>query len=296
MKRIGAARWVAITGVAALLLGVSVLAWAAYQHANPEAAGGDAEPVPTFTVGVQTPTPTPTAIDAPPVAPEEARYLALGSEQWWRATAGSCGGAAPLIERSADQGATWTDVTPTYLGIAQVQTLDAFSGRDAEVVAAMPGCTTQALRTYTRGEFWESYPDVLAASRYIDPGDAGSVRFPSGPVPAPCGTAWGLHAAGDTVALLCDGRAWLRSGAEWLQLAPEGAVAVAADEASLLVAHSAEDCAGLAVSRIVTADPASAAVVGCAEGADATSPVALDALGDDVLLWAGAELVRIARG
>ncbi|MFC8682675.1 hypothetical protein ACFT30_14250 [Microbacterium ureisolvens] len=295
MQRIGTARWLAIAGIVALLAVVSVLAWAAYQHANPDAVGGKAAPAPTFTLGVQTQSPSPTA-SAAAVRPEEVRLLTVSSEQWWRAMAGSCGGAAPLIERSADQGATWTDVTPTYLGIAQVQTLDAFSGRDAEVVAAMPGCTTQALRTYTRGEFWESYPDVLAASRYIDPGDAGSVRFPSGPVPAPCGTAWGLHAAGDTVALLCDGRAWLRSGAEWLQLAPEGAVAVAADEASLLVAHSAEDCAGLAVSRIVTADPASAAVVGCAEGADATSPVALDALGDDVLLWAGAELVRIARG
>ena len=183
MHRLGVPRWIAIAGIAVLVTAVVVLAWAALQHANPESGSGEAEPVPTFTLGVQTQTPTPTPT-ASGVALEQTRFLSIGSEAWWRATAGSCSGPAPVVERSSDHGATWIDVTPAYLGIAQVQTLEAFSARDAQLVAAMAGCAPHALRTYTRGEFWDSYPDVLAASRHIDPQDPGSVHFPAGPVPA----------------------------------------------------------------------------------------------------------------
>ena len=174
---------------------VAVLAFAAYERARPAAPTGTMAPAPTFDLGVQTPTPTPTPT-GDEVPPDRRRLLSIGSAQWWRATAGACGGAAPLIERSSDGGATWTDVTPNYLGVAQVQTLDAFSSADAEVVAATVGCNAQALRTYTRGEFWESYPDVLAASRFVDPKDAASVRLPGGPVPAPCETAIGTARRG----------------------------------------------------------------------------------------------------
>ena len=293
MQRVGAARWLATAGVIALLIAVVVLTMLAYQHANPRPGDGEAEPVPMFTLGVhtQTPTPTPTASTA---RPEGARFLAIGSEVWWRATAGACGGPAPKVERSDDQGATWTDVTPHYLGIAQVQTLNAFSGRDAELVAAMTACTPEALRTYTRGEFWESYPDALAASRYIDPRDAGSVHLPSGPVPAPCPSASGLHGFGDVVALVCDGQAWSWWGNEWSPLAPESVVAVAIDGADVLVAHAAEDCAGVAVSRASSADSGSASLIGCAEGTDAATPVAIDGAGDAVRVWAGDALVTVS--
>jgi hypothetical protein len=292
MQRFGAARWVAIAGVIVLVVVVGVLVVSALQRANPQSSDGEAEPVPTFTLGVQTPTPTPTP--TPAAAQLDAvRSLAVGSEVWWRATAGACAGAAPLVERSYDQGATWTDVTPNYLGIARVLTLEAFSGRDAELVAGMAGCEPQALRTYTRGEFWESYPDVLASSRYSDPNDAGSVRLPSGPVPAPCPAAWGLHAFGDVVTLVCDDRAWSWSGAEWVQLAPEAVVAVAIDGSDILVAHRTPDCAGVTIARVSTADPASATPIGCAEGTDAATPVAIAAAGGAVMVWSGDGLVRV---
>ncbi|MFF2487710.1 hypothetical protein ACFVSU_15005 [Microbacterium sp. NPDC058062] len=286
MQRLGAARWVAIAGIAVLVAAVLVLVWAALQHANPESAAGEAEPVPTFTLGVQTQTPTPTPTENS-VTLEQTRFLAIGSEIWWRATAGSCSGVPPLVERSSDQGKTWSDVTPAYLGITQVQTLEAFSARDAELVAAMAGCEPQALRTYTRGEFWDSYPDVLAASRYIDPRDPGSVRLPSGPVPAPCPTAFGLHAFGDVIALVCDQRAWSWSGKEWVALAPEGALAVSVDTPDILVAHLSPDCAGVAVSRVVPASPAAATVIGCAEGTDAGAAVAIDTAGDEIVVSTG---------
>lgn len=294
MQRLGAARWVAIAGIAVLVAAVAVLVFAALQHTRPESTGGEAEPVPEFTLGVQTPTPTPTPT-ATATAPilEQTRLLGLGSEVWWRATAGSCAGPAPLIERSYDQGATWTDVTPVYRGITQVQTLEAFSARDAEIVAAVAGCEPQALRTYTRGEFWDSYPDVLAASRYIEPSDPGSVHFPSGPVPAPCATALGLHAFGDVVALVCDDRAWSWSGDEWVTLAPENALAVTVDGPDVLVAHRTDDCAGVAIARVAAATPDVASPVGCAEGTDAASPVAIAPRGDGVVAWIGDAFVGI---
>lgn len=292
MQRLGAAKWVAVAGIAVLVAAVAVLVFAALQHARPEAASRDAEPVPTFTLGVQTPTPTPTPTAAA-ASLEQTRLLGLGSEVWWRATAGSCAGPAPLIERSYDQGATWTDVTPTYRGIAQVQTLEAFSARDAEIVAGMAGCEPQALRTYTRGEFWDSYPDVLAASRYVDPRDPASVNLPSGPVPAPCPAAFGLHAFGDVIALICDGRAWSWSGEEWVALAPENALAVTIDGADVLVAHRAEDCAGVAIARVAADTPDVASPVGCAVGTDAASPVAIATRGDGVVAWIGDALVGI---
>lgn len=293
MQRLGAAKWVAIAGITVLVAAVAVLVWAALQHANPESTGGEAQPVPTFTLGAEAPTPTLTPTEAP-VSLEQTRFLAIGSEVWWRATAGSCTGPAPVVERSYDQGESWTDVNPAYLGIAQVQTLEAFSARDAELVAAMAGCEPQALRTYTRGEFWDSYPDVLAASRYVDPRDAGSVHLPSGPVPAPCPEAFGLHAFGDIVALVCDGRAWSWIGNEWVTLAPERVLAVAIDDGDVLVAHRADDCTGVAVSRVLTDDQASAGAVGCAEGTDAATAVAIDSVGDKIVLWASDAVVTVA--
>lgn len=295
MQRLGAARWVAIAGIAVLVAAVAVLVWAALQHANPESTSGEAQPVPTFTLGAEAPTPTPTPTEAL-VSLEQTRFLAIGSEVWWRATAGSCTGPAPVVERSYDQGESWTDVTPAYLGITQVQTLEAFSARDAELVAAMAGCEPQALRTYTRGEFWDSYPDVLAASRYIDPRDSGSVHLPSGPVPAPCPAAFGLHAFGDVVALVCDQRAWSWSGEEWVALAPEGVVAVTVDDADILVAHTAADCGGVAVSRVSGAALDSASAIGCAESADAASPAAIATVADDVIVWSGESLSTTTTG
>lgn len=284
MRSWGASRWIAVAAVAALAIVVGVLAFAAYQRANPEPTPADPRPVPSFDLGVQTQTPTPTSPIAAPPALEAQRFLSVGGVQWWRATAGSCGGPVPVVERSPDSGETWIDVTPTYRGIAQVQSLDAFSSEDAEMVAALADCETQALRTYTNGEFWESYPDVLAISRFVNPTDAATVVLPSGPVAAPCAQAWGLRASGDTIALLCDGRVWSRSGTEWQQLAPEGAVALTPDGSDVIVAHTAPDCAGLALSR---ATPESSSPIACAGGLDAAVPTAIDLSGPDLYLWSG---------
>jgi hypothetical protein len=287
----GFSRWLAIGSLAVLAVIVVTLAFAAYGRAHPAPPTGEMEPAPTFTLGVRTAPAAPTA-SAPP--PDQQRLLSIDGRQWWRATAGECGGAAPVIERSSDGGATWSDVTPNYLGIEQVLTVDALITADAEVVAAVAGCNPQALRTYTRGEFWESYPEVLAASRFIEPKDGSSVRLSTGRVAAPCDEASGLHARGDVVALLCGGRAWSWQGTAWLELAPEGAVALTIDGEELVVAHTAEGCAGVAISRVTAAAPDSASMIGCADSTDPAQPLAIDISGGAVTIWSGDAIVTVS--
>ena len=292
MPRSRSAGWFVSAGIAMLVVGVTVLAVLALQRAAPETARQAPEPVPTFTLGAQVPTPTPTpTASAPTVRPEDVRMLSIGSEIWWRATAGDCDGIAPSVERSNDRGASWTDVTPTYLGLAQVQTLEAFSRSDAEIVATLVDCEPQALRTYTYGRFWEAYPDVLARARFIDPADPSSVRFPSGPVPAPCPVATGLHAFGDIVTLVCDRRAWSWSADQWVDLGVTDALAVDIDRSDILVAHASPDCAGVAFTRVPAADPAAATPAGCAADADTSGPVAIDGAGDTIVIWAGDAII-----
>lgn len=284
------ARWTAIAAVAALAVGVGVLAAVAFDHANPDNPAEIANPVPTFTLGVQTPTPTPTT-PPPPIAPprETERFLSVGSEAMWRATAGLCGGTGPVVERSGDGGATWTDVTARYLGLAQVGSLDAFTASDAEMVAGVgAACDTQALRTYTDGEFWASYSDVLAASRYIDLADPALVHLGGGATTAaPCAEARGFRAAGATVALVCDGTAYVWRDDAWAPLSTGVTSAVAVAGSDVVVAHSADDCAGLAVTRFANADAASGTRLACVEGTDAAAPTALAMSGASVLVWSG---------
>ncbi len=291
MRGGGLARWIAIGAVSVLAVLVGVVAMTAYERVHTATPTGQMAPAPTFTLGVRTPTPTPTGEAALPT--DQQRFLAIGETQWWRATAGACGGRAPVIERSSDAGATWIAVTPNYLGIERVLTLNAFTGADAEVVAGVAGCNAQALRTYTRGQFWESYPDVLTASRFVDPKDAASIHLATATVPAPCGASSGLHAQGDVIALVCDGRAWSWTGTVWEQLAPESAIAVAIDGGEVVVAHAEHECAGVALSRVAPAGAAKPVAIGCAAAVDADAALAIDVTGADVVVWSGDELVFV---
>ncbi|MEI3865708.1 hypothetical protein V6S02_01295 [Microbacterium sp. CCNWLW134] len=284
------ARWVAVAGVAALTIIVVALAALALQRSRGETAT-QPNPVPSFTLGVTTPTPTPTSEAPSPASATsraDERFLATGGAVWWRGVAGECGVTEPLIERSDDGGVTWADVTPRYLGIGQILGLSAFTAADAEMVAAVgPACEVQALRTYTEGQFWEPYPEVLAVSRYVDPADPSVVIFSGEPVPAPCPAPTGLRASGDTAALICDGVARVRTGAEWAALAPSGVAALTLVGSDVLLAHSDAACEGTAVSRVAESDPAGAQLVGCAAGTDPTALAALTTINGDVAVWSG---------
>ncbi len=285
------ARWltgalVAVLAVAAIVL--SVLAVVRTQNAA-DSVATTPRPVPSFTVSptAQPPSsPSPTAATAATaVVPGAAeRFLSVGEGAMWRATAGECGGAGPLLERSTDDGATWQDVTPRYRGIGQILSLDAFGGTEAEMVALMgDGCELQALRTFTQGRFWEPYPDVLAASTYVDPARPGAVVVAGSATNAPCPAPWGVRAGAGTIGVICEGTAYRLAEGEWQPVA-DGALAIAADAAGITAAGTAPDCPGL---QLNPPDPAGAT---CAAEVSASSPLALYG----TLVWAGDRFVPVA--
>ena len=201
-----AARWGAVAGLVVAAIGVGTLVASAYEHAAPVPHSGEAAPVPTFTLGVTTPTPTPTPTPepAPQLARDTERFLAAGPGAWWRGVAGACGRTPPRVERSTDNGETWTDVTPLYTGAAQLAALSSVGQTEAELVVGVgPDCAPQALRTYTQGEFWEPFPEVLAAYRYVNLADPALVQLRAAASAAPCGDARGLRGQGEVAALVC---------------------------------------------------------------------------------------------
>lgn len=289
-------RWLAGAAIAVVAVAAIVLSVAAIERVRLEPTA--ATPIPTFTFGAQsgiTPSPKP-AIPSPSTTPPaalppaaEQRFLSVGSGGMWRATAGACGGPPPVVERSVDGGRTWTNVTPTYRGIAQVMSLSAFAGTEAEMVAAVgPDCEVQALRTFTQGEFWDSYPDVLAASTYVGPENPARLVTPDGRRPAPCAEPRSVRAAGGTIALVCDGIARLSAGADWRELGPAAAVGLTSD--AVIVAGTSEGCDGTGLTRMPLAGGA-AQPAGCAAGATGNIAIAPD--GTSIWVWSADAVARI---
>ncbi|MFG6446510.1 hypothetical protein ACFXQA_14715 [Microbacterium sp. P07] len=298
--------------VAVLSIATVVLVVLALQSVRPTNVDGGASPQPTYSFGSDptpsastTTSPAPTASTAPTTTPSaapgasypgaETRYLSIGSNGWWRATAGECGGAAPLVEHSTDAGRTWEDVTPYYRGLAEVASLDAFAGSEAEMVAAVGGaCEVQALRTFTQGEFWQPYPEVLAASRYLDPADPASAVVRGTRMAAPCAEPASFRAAGDVVAVDCDGAvSVLGSSNAWQPLPATGAVALAATGETVLTAAPAEGCAGVAVTRWSGEGFATTTPLGCAADVDPAAPLAVAALDDGAVVWSGDRVIPV---
>ncbi|RKT36118.1 hypothetical protein DEU34_0625 [Microbacterium sp. AG1240] len=287
------ARWLAGTLVALLIVATIVLVVLALQSVQPTTAT-DATPVdqsssvevdPTTSASPTAAAPSP----SPSATAAEARFFSIGSEGWWRATAGDCGTTAPLVEHSADGGRTWQDVTPAYRGIGQVASLDAFAGSEAEMVAAMGAtCEVQALRTFTQGEFWQPYPEVLTASRYLDLSDPSVVVLPGDDVAAPCAEPRSFRAAGTVVAVECDGTvSVLGSDRAWQPLGATDAVALSIDGGTVVTASPAADCAGVAVTRWSGAGFGTATPLGCAAGVDPAGPLAVAVSDGRALVWSG---------
>lgn len=286
-------RAVAVMAVGALAVAALALSAVALQRGNPDTPSGTPSPVPTFALGVpSTPTVSPSpALTPAPVADTapgaKERYLSIASGGMWRATAGECGVTAPIIERSTDGGATWSDVTPTYRGIGEVHSLAAFAGTEAEMVASMgDACDVELLRTFTQGQFWEPYDEILAASTFLSPTDSGTVITPDGEVSAPCDSAWGLRASGDDVALICDGTAYRLVDGAWATLTGTAPAALTLVDGDVVVAHEDVVCPGLAITRF--SDESTSA--GCLDVVSPTA-VSLTTRGAEIVAWAGDQIV-----
>lgn len=234
-KSRGGATLIAIGLIALTVAAVGLSVAALRQGRGPGDVDATVGPAPTFTYAVRTPTatatPTASTSPTPAGAPGAAeRFLSVGADAMWRATAGACGGAAPVVERSGDNGATWQSVTPTAKGAVQMLSLTSFGGRNATAVTALgANCTLNTLRTYTDGRFWEPYPDIFAVDTYVLPGER-AVIVDGTRITAPCATPWGLRSAGSTTAIVCDDAAYRLDGQNWTRLAQTArAVAVSAD-------------------------------------------------------------------
>ncbi|MFE1665392.1 hypothetical protein [Microbacterium sp. P02] len=211
----------------------------------------------------------------------------------WRATAGECGGAAPTIDRSTDGGRTWRNVTPGYLGLAQIGGLDAFQSTEAEAVAGLAGsCGVNLLRTYTQGQFWDSYPTLLPVARYIDLEDASTVRLAGVSVDSPCVDARGLRAAGSTVALVCEGTAFALRDGRWSALPETDVAAVAVADPSVYVAAATADCDGLNITVHTGADVGMPVSLGCVPGSPSAA-VAMAVVDGAAFVWSGNDVVRV---
>jgi hypothetical protein len=275
---------VAVAVLAVLVVAIAALA---FQHARPSDAAATAAPVPTFSLGVDAglTTPSPTAA-TPPSAGD--RFLTVGSDALWRATAGRCGETEPRVERSTDGGRSWTDITPRYKGIAEVGTLDPLGGSAAQMVAALgDNCDVQGIRTFTRGRFWEPNKDVIAPARYIDFHNGGVVVTPDGEIAAPCPSAHGLRATGPVVALVCGKTAYVLSGGSWMKLPATGVAAVAVSSGTVIVAHDGNQCRGLTLTEYPEARWSTGNPVGCAVDADAGKQTAIASGGGGVYVWSG---------
>lgn len=291
-------RWLVGVLVTVLTVVAIALTLLAVDHVRMRPTGGDVAPVPAFTQPArETPSPTPseTSTTVASYDRSEERFLTVSAGVLWRGTAGQCGAVEPLLERSADGGETWTDVTPRYLGIGQLVALNPFADGQAEIIATMgEDCEVQALRTFTQGQFWESYPEVLAASQYVDPADAGSIVRAGSSIAAPCADALSLHVAESALTTVCDGTAYvLDQDAEWQALLATNVVAVNLDGGEVVVAHVSEQCDGVAVTRYTSAGEA-AQDVGCADVEELNAPAAIAGSDGDILIWSGTSTAFVA--
>lgn len=277
---------VAVLGVVVIVLSVLALT-----RPQPEVADGSPAPLSTFSP-TPSATPTPTATPTPSsaaVSRADERFLSFAGGSGWRATAGSCEGTAPVLQRMDDAGA-WVDVVPREHRLRQIASLDAYAD-GAELVGGVDdGCIAASLRSFSAGVAWESYPDALALSRYIDLSDPALVHTRAGDIAAPCAAATGLRAWGDVVALICDGQAWRQTDDTWTALEPTGVRALAIDDTDLIIGHESAECAGLALTRIA-GDTSSA--IGCAEGVDVAQPLAVASVDGGVAVWAGDEIIEV---
>lgn len=284
-------------GLVVLIATVATLSVLALRQGRPADAGAP-RPAPTFTFAERgagatlppTPTPSPTPSQAgTPAAPGAAeRFLALGGDILWRATAGACDATAPVVERSADAGTTWQTVTPTAQPVAQIRALTAIVPQAVSAVADLgAACELATLRSYTDGQFWEAYPDALALGTYS--ASDGTVVLGGQSVAAPCGTPWGLRSASDHAALICDGTAYRRDGDAWTALDSDARAIATTADGVVVVARVEAGCPGI---LLTVHDPAPRDIA-CID-APTDGAIALDVADEQATVWVGDQLVAAA--
>ncbi|NQX35558.1 hypothetical protein [Herbiconiux sp. VKM Ac-2851] len=251
-----------------------------------------------------TPTAAPSASATEPT--ETVRFLDVdGSSIGVRATAGACGGAAPVVELSVDDGATWVPTAlPVDDEVAQIVSLDVVSAEQVDlVVLAGEDCDPTVLTSYTAGQFWQDYPDRLGTASYASPASLSTVVVDGDRVGAPCGSALGAASADQGLVVRCaDGAFLFQSLGVWQPVTTLGLSGLTfnqGDDASYLVGAQAgrEGCSGATVSRFaLDGSTFGGEVRGCAPVNGSATNVAVGADDEAVWVWDGTVVARSADG
>ncbi|MCI2956087.1 hypothetical protein MN032_00135 [Agromyces atrinae] len=276
-------RWITAGVIVFVAIDAALVAWAL----SPSAP--EVRPQPDRTAeAAPTPTASPTETPAPFVAPELRLLEALDSSTAWRAVPGSCGGAEPVVESTADGGATWQASATAPAGIREVLAIDVVAGGPVSLVAKTgDDCRVTVFRSFTAGEFWEEAPGELGTRSYVDPADRVTVVIDGVATPQPCAPAREVARSPVAVAVLCDGDVRVRANdaLDWsaFAVADVGALTMTDDGAVTIARVADESCAGVAL-----ADVASPTVISCVPGESAPTALGIDRVGSVTWVWQGA--------
>lgn len=281
---------VGVLAVTAVLLAVFALR----VPSSPD-AGEVPGPIPTWGGGEAYSTPTPTSSRAEAAANPSPQFLSMYDQSSGiRATAGSCAGAPPVVQRTADGGVTWTSVTFEGMDVRQVLGLNYVSESQIDVIAAVAGCAPTVVSSFTGGEFWQAYPERIGSATFVQPIDPSTIRVQGADVAAPC-TVRAVQLVSQSLAALCsDGSVIIRSAASWIRLDTSPVLAMAPFGAtSIAVAASSPSCASVLI-RSIDIESGVSTDLSCldAERTEAT----LNAVANAIFYWSAADFFASKTG
>jgi hypothetical protein len=289
--------WIAV--VVALLVILDVVLVVTALGRTAPADNGIPGPIPTFTSVPSpgaTPSATPTTAATPAAASEAApaRFLSVVSPtQAWRATAGSCSGPDPVIERTTDAGASWTPASISSYGVHRVDGLAAGTAKTSIVAGVGASCTDAALSSYTSGQFWAPDASGLVAGSVTQDG---RIRLGASTLSSPCAHPQRVVAGPSNDAVLCEGVLVAKQGAgNWVTVPVAGLSAVVLDGSGYTLAITgAAGCSGVEIATLPGAGlaPTSAPTrVGCVPLKTLAGGIAIGRRANAVWLWSGEQVL-----
>jgi len=297
-------RAVVLAALGAFVLVDVVLVGYALTSDRGDSTGQGVQAPATTSAPAATPTPTPTTPPTPVALTSPSVYLsAVDSSTAYRAVAGACPADQPAtLEKTTDGGVTWVGSTVST-GLTSIARLQAVDSTFAYVVGSGGAeCELGFTATYSSGLGFQTYPDRLLATWYLDRSQALPVHSPVGSFEAPCDDIVSLTPGSDAqAAALCsngtvfqtqDGAASWDSG---VQVAGIQAVSTASDGGYLLaVSGSTPECTGMSISTLSTTGALDLA--GCNSAEQSADGVALSQTDSSIWLQAGGQVSVSADG
>lgn len=283
-----------LTVLALITIGLTFLALTQRGEISEAGSTPGATPLPAAPAG---PSAAPAEVPAPQtmvvVAP--ARVIdAIDASTAVRGVSTTCPEPTTL-QLSSDAGNTWEATEQS--GVASLQRISAEeSGFLAAIGLGVDSCAPAYERSFTWGAAWETMPEELAASWFIDPANRAGVHAPAGDIAAPCPVVLQVAVVdASSAAVLCeDGtvHATVDSGAAWAPTSPIPGVAAlgSTTDGYQVVIVNQNGCTGAQVVAVTVADGAVqiGTAGGCLDAAVEAGGVAVDGAVDGIVwVWAG---------